>query len=160
MKKKKNIIFIQISTQVALWRVIQSVWNVAHPSPAEGKMSLFIHVNNSWSTQTQYPFSVILFHPKNVCSRSGKHNIRECTLGFSHYPLWENSCHTQFRCFYPSPDRHVASLPYKRAERIGASQTHLHLEFVNLININTNIIQQFVFTLLMFMGSLWADSFK
>ena len=159
-KKKKNGIFIQTSTQVALWRVIQSVWNVAHPSPAEGKMSLFIHVNNSWSTQTQYPFSVILFHPKNVCSRSGKHNIRECTLGFSHYPLWENSCHTQFRCFYPSPDRHVASLPYKRAERIGASQTHLHLEFVNLININTNIIQQFVFTLLMFMGSLWADSFK
>ena len=46
-KKKKNGIFIQISTQVALWRVIQSVWNVAHPSPAEGKMSLFIHVNNS-----------------------------------------------------------------------------------------------------------------
>ena len=151
-KKKKNGIFIQISTQVALWRVIQSVWNVAHPSPAEGKMSLFIHVNNSWSTQTQYPFSVILFHPKNVCSRSGKHNIRECTLGFSHYPLWENSCHTQFRCFYPSPDRHVASLPYKRAERIGASQTHLQLEFVNL-NINTNIILHVVLTLLMFIES-------
>ena len=115
-------------------------------------MSLFIHVNNSWSTQTRYPFSVILFHPKNVCSRSGKHNIRECTLGFSHYPLWENSCHTQFRCFYPSPDRHVASLPYKRTERIGASQTHLQLEFVNL-NIDTNIILHVVFTLLMFIVS-------
>ena len=152
---KKNGIFIQVSTHVALCRVIQTiqfVWNVAHPSPAEGKMSLFIHVNSSWSTQTRYPLSVILFHPKNACSRSGKHNIRECTLGFSHYPLWENSCHTQFRCFYPSPDRHVASLPYKRAERIGASQTHLQLEFVNL-NINTNIILHVVLTLLMFIES-------
>ena len=154
--KKKNGIFIQISTQVPLWRVIQSFWNVAHPSLAEGKMSLFIHVNNSWSTQTRYPFSVILFHLKNVCSRSGKHNIRECTLGFSHYPLWENSYHTQFRCFYPSPDRHVASLPYKRTERIGASQTHLQLEFVNL-NINTNIILHVVFTLLMFIVSRFLE---
>ena len=149
---KKNGIFIQVSTHVALRRVIKSVWNVAHPSPTEGKTSIFSHVTNSWSTQTRYPFSVILFHPKNVCSRSGKHNIRECTLGFSHYPLWENSCHTQFRCFYPSPDRHVASLPYKRAERIGASQTHLQLKFVNL-NINTNIILHVVFTLLMFIVS-------
>ena len=154
--KKKNGIFIQISTQVPLWRVIQSFWNVAHPSLAEGKMSLFIHVNNSWSTQTRYPFSVILFHLKNVCSRSGKHNIRECTLGFSHYPLWENSYHTQFRCFYPSPDRHVASLPYKRTERIGASQTHLQLEFVNL-NINTNIILHVVLTLLMFIVSRFLE---
>ena len=152
---EKNGIFIQVSTHVALCSVIQTiqfVWNVAHPSPAEGKMSLFIHVNSSWSTQTRYPLSVILFHPKNACSRSGKHNIRECTLGFSHCPLWENSCHTQFRCFYPSPDRHVDSLPYKRAERIGASQTHLQLEFVNL-NLNTNIILHVVLTLLMFIES-------
>ena len=28
-------------------RYAGSVWNVAHPSPAEGKMSLFKHVNNS-----------------------------------------------------------------------------------------------------------------
>ena len=130
---KNTGIFIQVSTHVALCSVIKSVWNVAHPSSAEGKMSLSIHVNNSWSTQTRDPFSVILFHPKNVCSRSGKHNIRECTLGFSYCPLWENSCHTQFRCFYPSPDRHVASLPYNRAEKIGASETHLQHEFVNLI---------------------------
>ena len=118
----------------------------------DGKMSLFKHVTNSWRTQTRYPFSVILFHPKNACSMSEKHNIRECTLGFSHYPLWENSCHTQFRCFYPSPDRHVDSLPYKRAKKIGASQTHLELELVNL-NINTNIILHVVLTLLRFIVS-------
>ena len=118
----------------------------------DGKMSLFKHVTNSWRTQTRYPLSVILFHPKNACSMSEKHNIGECTLGFPHYPLWENSCHTQFRCFYPSPDRHVDSLPYKRAKTIGASQTHLELELVNL-NINTNIILHVVLTLLMFIVS-------
>ena len=83
---------------------------------------------------------------------SEKHNIRECTLGFSQYPLWENSCHTQFRCFYPSLYRHVASLPYKRAKKKGASQTHLEFELVNL-NINTNIILHVVLTLLMFIES-------
>ena len=45
--KEKNGIFIQVSTHVALRRVIKSVWNVAHPSPTEGKMSMFSHVNNS-----------------------------------------------------------------------------------------------------------------
>ena len=49
---EKNGIFIQVSTHVALRRVIKSVWNVAHPSPTEGKMSMFSHVNVTFHAKT------------------------------------------------------------------------------------------------------------